>query len=173
MAYPPWLVIAALSLAARVRRESGWVGVVAACVGGVLVDIDHAVDWLAGGGRINYKVRIILPLHGWELPIAVLLSSRCRGPSWVGPLIAAWIGHLFLDWLTNNPTNPLVYLLSRRIFVGFDRQRAGWPPPLPDPMWRSGRYYWAPLETIVAIIVSMLVLSLFDRRRPTQSGFVR
>ncbi|MAG36764.1 MAG: hypothetical protein CL878_11065 [Dehalococcoidia bacterium] len=165
MAYPPWHALAALPVAALAWPQAGWSGVLAACVGGVLIDLDHAVDWLASGGRLDYKVRIILPLHGWELPLALYWWRRQHGPTWVAPLIAAWIGHLCLDWLTNNPAGPLGYFVSRRLVVGFDRRRSGWPPLDSDPKQWAQRYYRARAQTLVAALVSTVLLSLLGRRR--------
>ncbi len=163
MAYSHWHALATLPVAALAWPRAGWRGALAACAGGVLVDLDHVVDWLISGGRLNYKVRIILPLHGWELPLALYCWRRQRGPPWVAPLIAAWIGHLCLDWLTHNPTTPLSYFVSRRLVVGFDRQRAGWPPFELAARREAQYYYRVRVPMLVAALVSMVLLSLFGR----------
>ena len=163
MAYPTWHALATLPVVALAWPRAGWRGAVAACVGGVLVDLDHVVDWLANGGRLDYRTRIILPLHGWELPLVLYWWRRRRGPPWVAPLIAAWVGHVCLDWLVNNPNGLWGYFLSRRLFVGFDRQRSGWPPPRPGPKAWAQRNYRSRLQTPVAALVSAALLVLLGR----------
>ena len=163
MAYPHWHALATLPVVALAWPRAGWRGAVAACVGGVLVDLDHVVDWLANGGRLDYRRRIILPLHGWELPLALYWCRRQGGPPWLAPLIAGWFGHVCLDWLVNNPHSLSVYFLSRRLAVGFDRQRSGWPPPRPGRKARAQRAHRSRIRTPVVALVSAALLVLLGR----------
>ena len=163
MAYPHWHALATLPVVALAWPRAGWRGAVAACVGGVLVDLDHVVDWLVNGGRLDYRRRIILPLHGWELPLVLYWWRRQHGPPWLAPLIAGWFGHVCLDWLVNNPHSLWGYFLSRRLVVGFDRQRSGWPPPRPGRKARAQRAHRSRVRTPVVALVSAALLVLLGR----------
>src|SRR3989338_8501944 len=86
-------------------------------IGGVLIDLDHLVDYYFHNG-INFRVRrfftwcynlqwnkVIILLHSLELIFAlwVVISVFNLGPLWLGLAIVI-SQHLILDMLFNNET---------------------------------------------------------------------
>jgi hypothetical protein len=118
------LAVTALALG-LIGRQFSWPERTAALAAGVLVDADHLVDY-ALNRRGHGRRWLVLPLHGWELPVALLLGGRLT--PWAGLARATALGltlHLLLDLATNRPANPAIYSLlyrARRRFAA-DRLR--------------------------------------------------
>jgi hypothetical protein len=129
----------------------------------VAIDADHVVDWLLNGGRQDYSRRIVVPLHGWELPALVLAAAHLfplEAPlrRSLTALAADWVCHLWLDFLVNRPETPAGYVLARRVVHGFDRLRSGW---LPSAEWRAkyrSNRRWAPREAAAAGMLGCVLL---------------
>ena len=82
MAYPHWHALATLPVVALAWPRAGWRGAVAACAGGVLVDLDHVVDWLANGGGSTIEPGLSCPYMGGSCPsrsIGGAASAARRG----------------------------------------------------------------------------------------------
>lgn len=86
--------------------------VLTALAAGVLVDLDHLVDWvwLRRGPRVE---RSIVPLHGWEW--ALLLYYRASRP-----VFWAYLGHLLLDRWLNDVRGWQSYFLTYRALHRFE-----------------------------------------------------
>lgn len=112
------LAVTALALA-LLRQRLTWPERLTALATGVLVDADHLVD-LALYRRAGERQWVILALHGWEYPPALLLASRwlpCAGLVRAGAL--GLLLHLLIDLATNEPASPAIYSLLYRLRHGF------------------------------------------------------
>ena len=124
MPKPRYHTAVSLGLAAlMIGRTRRWRSAIPILLAGVLVDLDHLVDYFANraGERPTW---IILPLHAWEWVFA-LLTRHTRGTDDLATGLAA---HLALDQMNKAITHPLFYWISFRALHGF-RPRA----PLVDP----------------------------------------
>ena len=87
---------------------------VSAVVFGVLVDLDHLVDWSWDKRNPSIK-RYIVPLHGWEfVPLLYYFASK--------PAFLAYLAHLTLDQVFNNVRTWASYFLLYRAFHRFNRE---------------------------------------------------
>ncbi|MSQ15578.1 MAG: hypothetical protein EXR50_06925 [Dehalococcoidia bacterium] len=87
--------------------------VVSALVFGVLVDLDHVVDW-AWAKRDPATKHYVVPLHGWEfLPLLYYFASRTA--------FFSYLAHLTFDQVFNNVRTWASYSLLYRAFHRFDR----------------------------------------------------
>lgn len=121
MARPAAHVLLSTALAAiQWKRTGRFAPTIAPYVTGVLVDADHLTDLarfkLSGNAT---RGTIILPLHGWEYLVVLLLVERILGRRFAGGLALGYLGHLALDQVTNNITHPLTYVLAYRWRRGF------------------------------------------------------
>jgi hypothetical protein len=129
----------------------------------VAIDVDHVVDWALNGGREDYSRRIVVPLHGWELP-ALLLAVAQFGPHdpavrrSLTALASGWACHLLLDFLVNRPETPVGYLVTRRLWYRFDRVRSGWLPPGERRARYGSTRRPAPREASVAALLGCALL---------------
>jgi membrane-bound metal-dependent hydrolase YbcI (DUF457 family) len=116
-----------------------------ALVFGVLIDVDHVLDYLyAHGphldlrtfmdGQYEYKSkRVFVLLHAFEyLPLLYLFWNAYRGRKWAVAATAAMGSHIAADHLLNG-VRPLSYFISYRLKHRF---RAG---AIIDPVARSHR----------------------------------
>lgn len=168
VARPIWHVLSALPISALAFRRGGRWPALAAAAGAVAIDADHLVDWVLNGGRQDYSRRIVVPLHGWELPALVLAAAQLvplEPPvrRSLAALAAGWACHLWLDFLVNRPDTPAGYLLTRRLVNGFDRLRSGWLPPAEWRARRRSARRWAPRETAAAALLGCLLLLVASR----------
>ena len=98
---------------------------------GVLVDADHVVDYWRETGlnfrrqdfldhfSVHQPAHLVLPLHGWEWPLALAVAGLALGgPLWVQAAAAGWLLHLGLDQ-RYNPLGPFSYSFFFRWRVGF------------------------------------------------------
>jgi hypothetical protein len=116
------LAVTALALG-LIGRQLSWPERAAALAAGVLVDADHLVDFVLQrrGGDRRW---LVLPLHGWEFPAALLLAGRLT--PWAGLARAAAFGltlHLLLDLVTNRPAHPAIYSVLYRARLRFAADR--------------------------------------------------
>ena len=101
-------------------------------VAGVLIDGDHVLDyWRETGFNLRRQAfldffsigrprHLLIPLHGWEWPLALSVAGfALDGPLWVHAAAAGWLLHLALDQ-RYNPLGPLSYSFFFRWRVGFD-----------------------------------------------------
>lgn len=107
----------------------------------VLVDLDHALDYLIFGrarpslGRFfaEYNThrfpRLMLVMHSWEflMPGALLLWALL-GPVWAAALVGSWLYHLVWDQFAND-VGPLFYFFAYRARRGFRRADLACPQP--------------------------------------------
>ena len=89
---------------------------------GVLVDIDHSVDYYQEW--VKRRPHLVLKLfHAWEYSIIGLLVL---GFIYYHPILLAatvvHLGHLALDHYHHRP-NPLTYFISRRTWLRFDARK--------------------------------------------------
>ena len=98
---------------------------------GVLIDLDHLVDYFRETGLNmdvgrflvyfeNQKPRHLwLLLHGLEwILLAGALSLFMGAPAWIWAAVAGWLLHLLLDHRYNQ-LHPSTYWLSYRARLGF------------------------------------------------------
>jgi hypothetical protein len=131
------LVTTALALA-LLHRHLSWPERAAALATGVLVDLDHLID-LALYRRTGRRRWVVLPLHGWELVVGLLVAGRgaLAGPARAGAL--ALLLHLLLDVTTNRPARPALYSLLYRGRHGFRAERLR--PGQGDGGWMRQRWW--------------------------------
>ena len=116
----------------------------AAAAAGVLPDADHLLDYYNWFVRKDER-RLLLVLHAWELVVIALALSLTvwRHPVFLAGAIG-YFGHVAGDQLANRPTQPMIYFMLYRAYVGFDRARMfeKWPASVSEslhlkvPMWR-------------------------------------
>ncbi|HLG69548.1 MAG TPA: hypothetical protein VK009_03895 [Chloroflexota bacterium] len=99
---------------------------------GVLVDLDHFIDYWYAEGRICFNLRTFLRTRYWErsgrlfvlfhafeyLPIVFLVWQAWKGRRWAVAATAAMSSHLLADHLVNE-LKPLGYFLLYRVAHGF------------------------------------------------------
>ncbi len=109
-----------------------WRMAVAAFLAGVLIDLDHFVDYIAEFGiRSDWRnffssfykgqyTRIYVVLHAWEwLLVLGAVSLLGDGNAWVAGILLGAIQHLVLDQLANGASG-MGYSLLWRWSTGFD-----------------------------------------------------
>ncbi|MBP7831028.1 MAG: metal-dependent hydrolase [Kiritimatiellae bacterium] len=117
-------------------------------VAGVLLDLDHWVDYWAEYGRrfdvrhffesVSHKEfrKAFLFLHAWEwVALCGLLAWWRNWNPWLSGLTLGWGLHLLLDQLCNS-TRPWTYFLLWRAFGRFEYKRSF---PVPYVPRRTGR----------------------------------
>jgi hypothetical protein len=87
---------------------------------GFFIDGDHFYEFIRFRltGRKEHK-QVVLPLHGWEYALALLLAERLFGRRLAYGLFLGYALHLGIDQLTNTTTHPLTYFFSFRWRRGF------------------------------------------------------
>jgi hypothetical protein len=111
---------------------NSWAMSASSFVTGILIDIDHIVDYsIAHGLRIDIKDffkffyeeryrRITLILHGWEwLLILVIAAWLVDWNLWVTGALIGWSQHMFFDKIYNI-SNFSSYSLLWRFYRGFN-----------------------------------------------------
>ena len=124
MPKPRYHTAVSLALAALVvARSRRWRDAIPVLVAGILVDIDHLVDFAANrtAARVAW---IILPLHAWEWVLGLLARRERTTDGFAGGLAA----HLALDQLNSAISHPLFYWITFRALHGFRPRQ-----PLVDP----------------------------------------
>jgi len=110
-----------------------WAAGVACLIGGVLIDLDHVVDYVIAKKEITFDYkkfvdycdndttgRIYLILHSWEALIIMWLFIPLE-PIFIGALVGITV-HLMCDQFSN-PLAPLCYFISYRSKHGFERSK--------------------------------------------------
>lgn len=119
MPRPRYHTALALSLAAitvaTTRRPKDALPIL---VAGVLVDLDHLVDYAYY--RLRGPGRFFAPLHGWEYVLGLISSAE----PFRRLLAAGLASHLALDQI-HAPRNPLAYWVLYRLSRRFDWQAMG------------------------------------------------
>ncbi len=117
---------------AAVYLVSGSIAAAIGClIGGVLIDLDHVVDYVLNYGPAIRPARlfhafkyesmkhIVVFLHSWELVFAALVALWLTGWEPFAAGLAGGAGlHLLLDTLFNKHSAP-AYFISFRLFHGF------------------------------------------------------
>ncbi len=87
---------------------------------GFFIDGDHFYEFIRFRltGRKDQKM-VVLPLHGWEYAIALLVVERVFGRRLAHGLLLGYLLHLGIDQVTNTTTHPLTYFFSFRWRRGF------------------------------------------------------
>lgn len=103
--------------------------VAAASVTGVLIDVDHILDYYNWYWKKD-KGKLYVLFHGWEYSAVALVLVLAL---WYHPVLLAavlgHIGHLIGDQIGNRPMHPMAYSVVYRILAGFNRvQLAGEVP---------------------------------------------
>jgi len=99
---------------------------------GVLVDLDHFLDYWYSEGRICFDLKTFLATRYWRksgrlfivfhafeyLPIVFLLWRAVKGRRWAVAATAAMSSHVLADHLVNE-LRPLAYFILYRLAHGF------------------------------------------------------
>jgi hypothetical protein len=115
-----------------VARSRRWRDAIPVLLAGVLVDIDHMLDYFANRSA-EKPTWVVLPLHAWEWVFA--LAARRRRAS--DALAVGLAAHLALDQTNWAITHPLFYWISFRVLNGF---RARTPLIQPERYERGSRW---------------------------------
>lgn len=146
----------AIACAAAHAAGAPWPATLGIAVGGFLIDVDHAVDYvlverqrdLRPAVFLRYYVegrvrRTVLVLHGWELlALLAVVAWWTESAALTGYLLGAGM-HLLLDVLFNGELTPrsilAFYSLAYRAAHGFDTQRLLAPAfaPAPPGFWAA------------------------------------
>ena len=128
----------------------------AATVTGVLIDVDHVLDYYNCYWKRD-KGRLYVLFHGWEysaIALAIVLAF------WYPPVLLAAVlghlGHLVGDQVGNRLAHPLAYSIVYRISAGFDRVRLAGEVPATFSEAFSRIPLWPQLEPVVLRLVSRL-----------------
>ncbi|MBW2671964.1 MAG: hypothetical protein JRD89_00945 [Deltaproteobacteria bacterium] len=111
-----------------------YVAAVSVLVTGILIDVDHEVDYYVVNGKLTLSAydlseglmnhnTYICPLHGWEYPLLLTLMAVSR-PVLLGASLGWWV-HLLLDMVTNS-IHPLNLFVTYRILNDFRRKGMKW-----------------------------------------------
>lgn len=134
--------------------------VAAASVTGVLIDVDHVLDYYNWYWRKD-KGRLYVLLHGWEYSAVSLVLVLAL---WYHPVLLAavlgHIGHLIGDQIGNRPMHPLAYSVIYRISAGFDRPRLAGEVPETFSEAFNKIPLWSKLEPFVVRVASRLGITL-------------
>jgi CDP-diglyceride synthetase len=108
-----------------------WPLTIASFLTGVLIDIDHVIDYLfLHGPRFNIQqffrssyqrqyVHAVLIFHGWEwLGLLAILVAVSDANPWFTGLLVGYTHHLTLDQIGNRP-DPWGYSIVWRMRHGF------------------------------------------------------
>lgn len=130
--------------------------VAAAFVTGVLIDVDHVLDYYNWYWRRD-KGKLYVFFHGWEYSAVALVLVLAV---WYHPVLLAavlgHIGHLICDQVGNRPMHPMAYSVIYRISSGFDRLRLAGEVPDTFSEAFSKIPLWPKVEPLVVRIVSRL-----------------
>jgi hypothetical protein len=109
--------VAACATAAAVTGDATFTAAVA--VGGFLIDVDHAVDYvvferqrdLRPGVFLRYYLegrtqRVVLALHSYELFALLAVAAWWSGAAWLWGYLAGGLMHLALDLAFNGELTP-------------------------------------------------------------------
>ena len=122
--------------------------VLAAFLTGVLIDLDHLVEYYSWFVR-EERSKVWFFLHSYELAVPAFLAGYMSGwdPVVLG-VSAGFLGHVLTDQVVN-PMRPLAYFFTYRAIKGFRRSElliegeGDGPPPLTGrtvcPASRRGR----------------------------------
>jgi hypothetical protein len=128
----------------------------AIAVGGFLIDVDHAVDYvvfegqrdLRPGAFLRYYLegrtrRVVLALHSYELFALAAVAAYVTGAVWLWGYLIGGLMHLTLDLIFNGELTPRsivpFYSFLYRLAHRFDaRAMLGEPKIAPPP-----RQFWA------------------------------
>ncbi len=114
------------------KHTLGWLWPCLAVLGGILIDLDHFLDYFMYYGakfdirdfvcnRFLASGKIYLVFHAWEL-IFILLGLSFF-VSWIFPLAISMAAHILFDQLTNHPGEPFFYFLAYRWYHKFDLKK--------------------------------------------------
>ena len=126
------LVVTAILAVWFYRLTGGWSWPVLAVVGGILIDVDHFIDYFLYFGpkfdvlgffthRHLASGKIYVVLHSWELVFVMWLGSLAV--LWLTPLAAGMTAHLLVDTFSRHHKSILFYSLVYRTFHGFKREK--------------------------------------------------
>lgn len=134
-----------------------WPLTTAVAVGGFLIDVDHAIDYvlverqrdLRPGAFLRYYVegrlrRAVLVLHSYELFALLIALTFTTGSVWLGGYVVGALMHLALDIMFNGELTPYsiaaFYSFGYRLAYRFDASRLlgmAPSPPAGDGFWRA------------------------------------
>ena len=142
---------------ATAAATGSWELTAAVAVGGFLIDVDHAIDYVLVEGQrdlrpraiLNYYVecrlqRAVLVLHSYELFALLIALTLATGSVWLGGYVVGALMHLALDIIFNGELTPrsiaAFYSFGYRLAHRFDAQRLlGITPAAPtvEGFWRT------------------------------------
>src|SRR5437762_2897691 len=113
-------VVTTLAACSATAAATGsWELTAAVAVGGVLIDVDHAIDYVLVEGQrdlrprafLNYYVecrlrRAVLVLHSYELFALLIALTLATGSVWLGGYVMGALMHLALDIIFNGELTP-------------------------------------------------------------------
>jgi len=149
-------VTTAIACAAAHAAGAPWPATLGIALGGFLIDVDHAVDYvlverqrdLRPAAFLRYYVegrvrRTVLVLHAWELlALLAVVAGWTGSAALTGYLLGAGM-HLLLDVLFNGELTPrsilAFYSVAYRATHGFDTERLLAPSfaPAPEGFWAA------------------------------------
>lgn len=119
----------------------GWAWPVLAIIGGILIDLDHFIDYfLYFGPRFSLadffghkyiaSGRIYVIFHSWEITAVLwLVSAKVL---WVTPFVTGISAHLLVDCFFRPRPNILFYSLVYRSIHGFRKEEISPEDPAGD-----------------------------------------
>ena len=115
---------------------------------GVLTDVDHLVDVFDGEDE-GHGLHMLRPLHAWEFAAVgvIALFAYFSNPLFLAAVLG-YISHLVVDEL-GNPTHPLAYFMTYRVFVKFERKRLTPQAFSPRKSCQENPPFWARYEPTV------------------------
>lgn len=134
-----------------------WALVAGLAAGGFLIDVDHAVDYVAFDGERDLRPgaflryytegrmrRAVLVLHSWELFAVLAALAWSSGPPWLAGYVAGGLMHLALDLIYNGQLTPrsivMFYSITYRAAHRFEAARllgVSPPRPMPEGFWTA------------------------------------
>jgi len=134
-----------------------WALAAGIAAGGFLIDVDHAVDFVAFDGKRDLRPgaflryyteghmhRAVLVLHSWELFALLAALAWTSGAAWLIGYVAGGLMHLALDLVYNGRLTPhsivMFYSFTYRAAHRFQAARllgVSPPRPMPEGFWAA------------------------------------
>ena len=139
-----------------------WGSMLAAFLGGVLIDLDHFIDYFMVFGptfNLNYFIhgyqflksgKVHIFFHAWEyiVPLFLLFLVVKKNKFWATFIVAftlAMFSHLLIDTLTNDMYFK-AYFITKRVEVNFDTEKLVPPEHYQDDLKRRVKIFLKDLK---------------------------
>ena len=124
----PHLVLAVAFAVFFYWFTGGWAWPILAIIGGILIDIDHFIDYFRHfgprfslidffGHRYRASGKCYILFHSWEIILILWVFSAVF--VWITPLVAGMTVHMETDLLSSHRKNPRILFLSYRLSRDF------------------------------------------------------